>query len=335
MGKEHFENRRLKGSISLKLTNGEKWHKDKAELCSEIVSIITDFCKQGYTLTLRQLYYQLVAGDMIRNDDKVYKKLSSILDDLRYGGNVDWNAIEDRGRVPYMPYTTDGIPDAMSDIINAYRRRRCDDQDNVIEVWTEKDAISGILKRITSKYTVQLVVNKGYSSSTAMYGAYNRIFDALEDGKSFHLYYFGDHDPSGLDMIRDITERLVFMLQKGDHYGFVDEIYHEWNREFGYQFEHWDLVDAGMITEEFHDSFSLDKKDDAEKIRFATLRYALRQSGRFKVTPLGLTMDQIQQYRPPSNPAKITDPGQNGTYSNTAAFLGRWTPYARMLWSGS
>lgn len=308
MGKEHFENRRLKGSISLKLTNGEKWQKDKAELCQEIVSIITNYRNQGYILTLRQLYYQLVAGDMIRNDDKVYKKLSSVLDDLRYSGKVDWNAIEDRGRVPYMPYTADGIPAAMRDIIYSYRRRRCDDQDNVVEVWTEKDAISGILKRITSKYTVQLVVNKGYSSSTAMYGAYNRIVEALEDGKSFHLYYFGDHDPSGLDMIRDISERLVFMLQKGDHYELVDEIYHEWNREFGYQFEYWDLVDAGMITEEFHDSFSLDKEDDAEKIRFATLRYALQQSGRFKVTPLGLTMDQIQQYRPPSNPAKITDP---------------------------
>lgn len=308
MGKEHFENRRLKGSISLKLTNGEKWQKDKAELCAEIITIITNYRNQGYTLTLRQLYYQLVAGDMIRNDDKVYKKLSSVLDDLRYSGKVDWNAIEDRGRVPFMPYTADGIAEAMEDIISGYRRRRCDDQDNVVEVWTEKDAISGILKRITSKYTVQLVVNKGYSSSTAMYSAYNRIIEALEDGKSFHLYYFGDHDPSGLDMIRDISERLVFMLYKGKNWELIQRIFEHWQDEYWPQFEFDDLVDLGIITEEFLYCWRNDTEVHTEKMQLALYRYALQQSGRFKVTPLGLTMDQIQQYRPPSNPAKITDP---------------------------
>lgn len=306
--KEQFESRRLKGSISLKLTNGEKWTKDKAELCGQIRMIINNYRDQGYTLTLRQLYYQLVAGDMIRNDDKVYKKLSSVLDDLRYSGLVDWSAIEDRGRVPYMPYVTNGVADAMRDIIYNYRRRRCDDQDNVIEVWTEKDAISGILKRITQKYTVHLVVNKGYSSSTAMYGAYNRIVEALQDGKNFHLYYFGDHDPSGLDMIRDIRERLVFMLKNGDHSEYFEEIYDYWHRDYWADFGYDELLEAGFITEEFFDNYSSDKEADVDKIRLATLCYALEQLGRFKVTPLGLTMDQIRQYRPPNNPAKITDP---------------------------
>lgn len=305
--KEAFETRRLSGVINLKLTNGEKWSKDKAELCSEIVEIVNNFRFQGYTLTLRQLYYQLVAADYIRNDDKVYKKLSSVLDDLRYSGKVDWSAIEDRGRVPFKPYTANGVADAMSDIINAYKRNRCDDQDNVVEIWTEKDAISGILKRITSKYTVNLVVNKGYSSSTAMYNAYNRIVDALENGKSFHIYYFGDHDPSGLDMIRDIADRLIFMLKNGDNYELIDDIYDQWWREYC-DFDYVELLEAGFITEDFFASFTMQNEDDAEKIRFAILRYALQQTGRFKVTPLGLTMDQIQEFNPPENPAKITDP---------------------------
>jgi len=121
---------------------------------------------------------------------------------------VDWDAIEDRIRVPHLPYYVEDIPDAINDTIRAYRLDRQKGQPNYIEVWCEKDALSNVLKRVTNKYHVRLMVNRGYSSCTAMHDAYQRYANASKyNDQELKLIYLGDHDPSGLDMIRDITER--------------------------------------------------------------------------------------------------------------------------------
>jgi hypothetical protein len=175
----------------------------------EIINyIIEEYAKEGYRLTLRQLYYQLVSRDIIANQLKEYSKLSGLLVKGRMAGMVDWDAIEDRIRVPYIPYSVDGIEDAIQDTIEQYRLDRQDNQKVYIEMWVEKDALSGVLKRITSHYHIKLMVNRGYSSCTAMHDAYKRFQEQEESGKKIVLLYLGDHDPSGLDMDRDIKERL-------------------------------------------------------------------------------------------------------------------------------
>ena len=173
-----------------------------------INEIIEEYRLQGYKLTLRQLYYQLVSRDIIPNKVEEYAKLSSLLVKGRMAGVVDWDAIEDRIRVPKLPYWAFDVPDAINDMIRSYRLDRMRDQDVYIEVWVEKDALSGVLSRITNKYHVRLMVNRGYSSATAMHDASIRINRETEEGKQAHILYLGDHDPSGMDMIRDITDRL-------------------------------------------------------------------------------------------------------------------------------
>lgn len=172
-----------------------------------INSVIEDYQKQGYKLTLRQLYYQLVSRNIIANIDAEYGALSRLLTKGRMGGVIDWDAIEDRLRQPYIPYWVENIPDAINDTVRAYRLNRQEGQKNYIEVWCEKDAISNVLKRITQYYHIYLMVNRGYSSCSAMYDSYNRI--EYHTKQNLHILYCGDHDPSGLDMIRDITERLM------------------------------------------------------------------------------------------------------------------------------
>ena len=173
-----------------------------------INGIINEYAKQGYRLTLRQLYYQLVSRNIVPNLTKEYAKLSSLLVKGRMAGVVDWKAIEDRIRVPFIPYWVEDIEDAIQDTINQYRLNRQKGQDVYIELWVEKDALSGVLKRITSKYHINLMVNRGYSSCTAMYDAYKRLKSKEEAGKETYILYLGDHDPSGLDMVRDIQDRL-------------------------------------------------------------------------------------------------------------------------------
>jgi hypothetical protein len=176
----------------------------KLEMLAIIQEIIKEFQAMGYKLTLRQLYYQLVSKDLIANKQPEYSKISSLLKDGRMMGLIDWNAIEDRLRVPRIPYCCDNIQDALQDTADQYRIDRCRNQDVYIEVWAEKDALSSILYRVTEYYHVRLMVNRGYTSCSAMYEAYQRM---LRQGKSCTILYLGDHDPSGLDMVRDIKNR--------------------------------------------------------------------------------------------------------------------------------
>ncbi len=229
MAKERFRH-----SLHLSGANKEK--------LDVINSIIKEYAAEGYKLTLRQLFYQLVSRDIIPNRVQEYAKLGTLLVKGRMAGVVDWEAIEDRIRIPFVPYWVHGVEHAIDDTINQYRLDRQDDQEVYIELWVEKDALSGVLKRITSHYHINLMVNRGYSSCTAMHDAYKRFARQEEAGKQVHILYLGDHDASGLDMIRDIEDRLG---------------------EFG----------VNPI-----------------------------------VKPIGLTMEQIEKYNPPPNPAKITDP---------------------------
>ena len=195
----------------MKIAYREKLHLSPANVEHlEIVNdIIDEYAEEGYRLTLRQLYYQLVSRDIIPNEVRQYSRLSELLVKGRMGGVVDWEAIEDRIRVPFIPYWSSGISDALDDTISQYRLDRQKGQDVYIEVWVEKDALSGVLKPITSHYHVNLMVNRGYSSCTAMHDAFTRIERAENNGKTAVILYLGDHDPSGLDMIRDIDDRLT------------------------------------------------------------------------------------------------------------------------------
>jgi hypothetical protein len=189
-----------------------KPHKATVQKIEWSNSIISEFQAQDYTLTLRQLFYQLVSRDLIENNKASYDSLSETLTNARMAGMVDWDAIEDRGRVPRILKSTNSIHDALYKTAEYFRVNRQSWQDKYIEVWCEKDALSGILERVTQHYHVNLIINKGYGSTTSAYSAAQRIKKELEDGKEFcHILYFGDHDPSGLDMIRDVHDRLNMM----------------------------------------------------------------------------------------------------------------------------
>lgn len=185
-------------------------------------SIIQDYADEGYKMTLRQLYYQLVSRDIIPNKQNEYAKLSKLLKEGRMGGIVDWNAIEDRLRIPYLPYWNYDPQDAINDTINQYRLDRQKGQNVHIEIWVEKDALSGVLKRVTKEYHVNLLVNRGYGSVTAIHDAFNRYETQIERGKKIIMLYLGDHDPSGMDMIRDIKERISEMLEEKGHFNLFD-----------------------------------------------------------------------------------------------------------------
>jgi len=172
------------------------------------LQVITTYMAQGLKLTLRQLFYQLVSRNVIRNTRSEYSNLSVIVTKGRKAGYIDWDAIEDRIRVPYRHYHVENVLGALDRAYCNYRLDRQAGQDVYIEVWVEKDALFNVLLPVTDRYHVYLLVNRGYPSTTAIYDASLRYIEADEEGKAGIIFYIGDHDPSGLDMVRDIEERM-------------------------------------------------------------------------------------------------------------------------------
>jgi hypothetical protein len=241
--------------------------------------IIDDYESQGLRLTLRQLYYQHVTRNTITNEEKSYKNLGALISDARLAGLIDWDAIEDRVRRPRKANEYADLKDLTDAALRSYRLPRWKGQDTYAELWVEKDALAGVLEPLARKFHVTLMVNRGYSSQSAMFESAQRFIAACrfqDDGEDSGekqsdrrswatsdvaydngnedtggspiglarrpvLFYLGDHDPSGEDMVRDVRDRLAM---------------------FGIE------VDVQKIA---------------------------------------LTMAQVKRYNPPPNPAKVTD----------------------------
>lgn len=172
--------------------------------------VIEEYLADGFRLTLRQLYYQLVSRGIIPNEEREYKKLGRVLSNARLAGEVDWDAIEDRTRRPVTWQQHDNLRDAVEDTLRYYRLPRLVGQSTYVELWVEKDALAGVLRPIASQYHVTLMVNRGYSSSSAMYEAAQRIDYCVDQygSEDALVIYLGDLDPSGEDMVRDVNDRL-------------------------------------------------------------------------------------------------------------------------------
>ena len=209
-----------KPNLKIKYTdaNGERevWMKNQQELLDEITEIVADYLEQNITLTNRQLYYQLVSRDIIPNADVIYKRICKFITDARYAGFIDWEAIEDRGRTPKKPSDWKNIKSLIESATYSYRLPRWQDQEYYVELYCEKQAMESVLKPVANKYHIYFGVNKGYSSASTMYELAKRIKEKIENNKRVVILYLGDHDPSGLDMIRDIHKRICEFLTSGN-----------------------------------------------------------------------------------------------------------------------
>ena len=198
--------------------------------------VIEKYMDMGITMTLRQLYYQMIAQDLFpsswidaaynaknglppdtKNTVKNYQRLSKLISEARLAGLVDWDAIEDRGRRPQRAAEWSTLQDGVDSLHAQFRLPRWKDQEHYVELWVEKDALASVLWPIAHRHHITLMINKGYSSQSAMWTSSNRFIEASRDGKYTTLLYLGDFDPSGEDMVRDITERMVmFGVQELD-----------------------------------------------------------------------------------------------------------------------
>jgi hypothetical protein len=258
----------------------KKFSEEKLDLIETINQIIVQYRAQGFRLTLRQLYYRLVANDLFsdnrkylpipgtnkwqrhpqgtKNAEPNYDFLGALVSDGRVAGLIDWDAIEDRTRELGINSRWDEPTDILKSAASWYQNDLWRWQPVRPEVWVEKDALEAVVQRACQPLDVPYFSCRGYTSQSSMWEAAQRLLGYREDlitydgehqrkgGQEFRqktlIFHLGDHDPSGIDMSRDIEDRLSLF--------------------------------CGRAVE---------------------------------VRRIALNMNQVKQYAPPPNPAKVTD----------------------------
>ena len=206
--------------------------------------ILKEYAEQGYVLTVRQLYYQMVARDHIPNNIQSYKRLVSHCANARKAGLLDWAYLHDTARRTLYPPSWRDPAHIIKSAADQFRVNRWENQPWRVLVMIEKEALAGVFGGPCDEHHVRLYPNRGYTSLSYMYMVGKMIQRMVDDdGHQVAVIYFGDHDPSGMDMDRDIADRLSMFS------GYTDFDFHR----------------------------------------------------------IALTMEQVQQYDPPPDPAKLTD----------------------------
>lgn len=261
----------------------------KLETIARVNAILRDFGSQGFDLTARQIYYQFVANKWFPEDrtwtqipgtnrwrrdpngtvnaEPNYKWLCDIISDGRMTGRIDWSSVVDRTRRINQISTWDTPRELMRDAAASFANDLWRDQPGYVEVWVEKEALAGVVERPSVEHRCPFFSCRGYASQSAMWGAAQRLGKVIATDKQVRILYLGDHDPSGIDMTRDIEERLLLFL--------ATDYFHE------------------------NDHLSSDEVWD----------YIIK---RFTVERIALTMDQVHEYDPPPDPAKLSDSRARG-----------------------
>lgn len=211
------------------------------ELIELINQVVDEYSSQGYELTLRQTYYQLVARGYIPNNERSYKNIGNLINDGRLAGLIDWHSITDRTRNLRRNSHWTTPSSVIESAMYSYMLDKWEGQPNYVEVWVEKDALVDIVGQACGSIDTPFFSCRGYTSQSEMWAAAQRFIRQNRIRDNCFIIHLGDHDPSGIDMTRDIQERLWM---------------------FGAD------VDVKRVA---------------------------------------LTMEQVQTYNPPPNPAKITD----------------------------
>lgn len=221
----------------------KEFRNDTLALIELMNRIIAEYQRQGYVLTVRQLYYQLVARDIIRNTLQEYKRVAGIINDAKLAGLVDWDAIEDRTREFIQRQRWEDGASILRTAAKGFHMDMWVSQETRLFVIVEKEALVGVLENTCRSYDIPLLAARGYPSGSVLREfAKTHLADARYGGQGVVILHLGDHDPSGIDMTRDLQERL--------------NLFHE-----------------GHVT----------------------------------VNRIALNMQQVEEERPPENPAKTTD----------------------------
>ncbi len=156
-------------------------------------------------MTVRQVFYQATVRNIVEKSEAGYTKVQTDLVQMRRSGDLPYAWLADNTRWQRKPTTFDNVEQALEDTARFYRKSLWADAGSYVEIWLEKDALSGVVYPVTSMYDVPLMVARGYASLSFLHSAADYIND-LE--VPTYIYHLGDYDPSGVNAGEKIESTL-------------------------------------------------------------------------------------------------------------------------------
>lgn len=155
--------------------------------------------------SVRAVFYQASVHGIVGKDEAGYRRVQRDLVVLRQAGRIPFGWIVDGTRWMRKPTSYDGLAEALDETARTYRRALWRRAPAYCEIWLEKDALSGTIFPVTSRYDVPLMVARGYASLSFLHAAAEAI---AADARPVVILHLGDFDPSGVDAGRKIEQTL-------------------------------------------------------------------------------------------------------------------------------
>lgn len=180
------------------------------ELRAQLFAIVAEQAP----MSVRQVFYQAETRGLVPKTEAAYKNVvCRLLTKMRLEGELPFDWIADGTRWMRKPTTFGSLEHAIGNVVSTYRRALWDNQDAYIEVWIEKEALAGVVVDVTAEWDVPLMVTRGYPSISYLYSAAENM---EAEHRPCFVYYFGDLDPSGVDIARNVEERLIEFAPSAD-----------------------------------------------------------------------------------------------------------------------
>jgi hypothetical protein len=164
-----------------------------------------EIVRAGHPMTVRQTFYQATVQGVVDKSELGYGMVQRALVQMRREGRLPFDWIVDNTRWQRRPRTFDSVADALTETARLYRKSLWSDADCYVEIWLEKDALSGVILPVTSAYDVPLMTARGYASLSFLYEAADHI-GSLD--VPAYVYHLGDFDPSGVNAGEKIEQTL-------------------------------------------------------------------------------------------------------------------------------
>ena len=187
--------------------DGPRFHRATQKMIEECNFVLDKYAKCSIGLTVRQLYYRLVANHVFRNTKRDYDNFARTLTNARLAGLVDWDMIEDPTRSVQARPLYDGPKHALKCLADSYSEDLWIDQGTRVVVAVEKETLLGIAGQVCGQYSVPIMHTRGYPSATSMRAFVKQHIMAARQQNCVVLL-LADHDPIGIDLERDLQERI-------------------------------------------------------------------------------------------------------------------------------
>jgi len=166
------------------------------------IDAIKNFIEENGIVSVRQIFYHLVARNFVKNTFSSYVNLDYLINNLRYEGIIPFNSISDvtnlYGKKQYIK-----VSNCLYEALENYRSNWNDKFETYVEAWIEKEALANVIYPVTDMFGVYLNPCKGRSKVSQVYNYIQRS----RGHNDLVIVYLGDFDPTGIHISESIMEQ--------------------------------------------------------------------------------------------------------------------------------